>query len=185
MQSQYEADMLQQYSPFLHKQAGKYYHRHNQCHDRTHYDYEEFYQEAAIGFIEALRSSNTYEYPLSPTVIGYARHAIHRRIVRNLLLHYDGVHRSEHKRRTGQQNVLMVHIIDSTYTSEEIFYTDEALSEAECRATIDSLSPLHAQIAWALAEGVTKNQLVTSKFISRWKLDRIINDLRTALVQEA
>ena len=171
MQVEYEADMLQMYSPFLHKQAGKYYNRHRECHDRTQYDYEEFYQEAAIGFVEALRSNSTREYPLSPTIIGYARHAIHRRIVRDLLLHYDGIHRTEH-------------MIDSPYISEELSYTDEALSAVECRATIETLPPLHIKVARALSQGITKNQLVSGKVVSRWKLDRIIRDLQAVLVPE-
>ena len=184
MQVEYEADMLRMYSPFLHKQAGKYYNRHRECHDRTQYDYEEFYQEAAIGFVEALRSNSTREYPLSPTIIGYARHAIHRRIVRDLLLHYDGIHRTEHKEMVQQQSLSTVHMIDSPYISEELSYTDEALSAVECRATIETLPPLHIKVARALSQGITKNQLVSGKVVSRWKLDRIIRDLQAVLVPE-
>ena len=184
MQVEYETDMLLRYSPFLRKQAGKYYNWHRQCHDSTLYDFEEFLEEAAIGFIEALRSNDTREYPLSPTTIGYARRAIHRRIVRDMLLHYDGIHRSEHRETLQNQAQGSVRVIDSSNISDEIAYTDAALSDVECRATLETLPPLHIKIASALSQGITKNQLISGKIVTRWKLNRIIRDLRAALVPD-
>lgn len=176
--------MIKKYASFVHKQAWIHFEKYRNEYHGNQYTYDDFCQEASIGFIEALRNSMSEEYPLSPYTLGCAKNNIRKLISRNLLLHHDSVHRSEYKGGKPKQKIQVVNANDLLYNGEEMASTDYTLADVEYRVALEGLSPLHRQVAFALSEGISKKQLVTSKIVSRYKLDIIIEDIKAALALE-
>lgn len=176
--------MIQEYAPFVHKQARKYYEKYQSWYNGNHYAYDDFYQEAAIAFIETLRSVGTREHPLSQFTLGCARNNIHKQISMNLLMRHDSVHRTQYSISTAKQTVQVVNTVDTSDPREDIAELDDSLADAEFRAALDRLSPMHKKVAIALLKGVTRNQLLTSKIVSRDKLRTIIKDLKATFAPE-
>lgn len=173
--------MLKKYTPLVHKEAKKYYTKYRHEYNGTQYSYEDFFQEAALGFIETLRKNEEQENPLSSFTCGCIEKNIHKNIVRNLMLYHDGIHRTGHKEIAEKQPVKVISVGEENDPRKHIAKEDLSLNDAELRVLLSGLSPLHRQVAAALYQGISRKQLLRDKIVTRTKLDAIIDDLKKAL----
>lgn len=179
MQKDFETIVLEVYSPFIHKQARAYHNRYSSCSRYGVIDYDEFYQEAALGFLEAIRSANAKELPLPPRVFPYARQYIQNKIFYNLILSYDGIHRTppSHVGNTAPFKIL------SSISTDEVPQPDIQvqamhLNEVDLFATLNALAPAQATVAVCLINGISRREMVRRHILPRRTIDQAINCLR-------
>ena len=179
-QENFEAVALSQYNLFLHRQARAYYNMYMACAKYGAIDYEEFYQEAALGLVQAIRTLQANTLPLSAEVIVYAKQYIRNLIFRNLVLRYDGVHRQAsgcapgslgHKTRSSTFHENPADIIGAD--------PHATFDDVEFYATLDTLPPAMCIVAICMINGMSRREIERRNILPRRTITHAIERLRT------
>ena len=179
MQKDFETIALEVYAPFIHKQARAYFSQYASCTRYGAIDYEEFYQEAALGFLEAIRNTNSTELPLHPKAFPHAKQCIRHRIFNNLILSYDGIHRSPPTRRVGSAPYKVL----SSISTDEVPAPDSLsnaarIADVDLVATIQSLPPAQSIVAVCLINDISRREMVRRRILPRRTIDHAVDCLR-------
>lgn len=178
MQKSFEAIAVEHYSPFIHKQARAYYNRYATCTVFGAIDYEEFYQEAALGFVQAIRHLKANTLPLPGKAIAFAKQYIRSLIFRNIILSYDGIHRlspSAVAASTAFKVVSSIHTDD-----QSLAQLDESASfnDVDLAATLEALPPAQSVVAVCLINGLSRREMVRRHILPRRTIDHAVECLR-------
>lgn len=179
MQKDFETIALEAYAPFIHKQAHKYHNLYQHAKTCCQPDYEEYYQEAAIGFLEAIRELNQTTLPVSPQAIAYAKHHILHHIVRNLVLRRDGIHRLD--RANTVPYCVNVRLTSFTSDDQDLFEREDycsSLKDVDLLITIETLPPTLAIVAKCLICGISRREMVRRNILPRRTVDHAVECLR-------
>lgn len=179
MQQDFESRAIDIYAPFIHKQARSYFRRYSSCCRYGGIDYEEFYQEAAVGFLQAIRTINASELPLPPVVLTYARQYIRHLIFQNLVLSYDGIHRRAPSATVGighTDNLSSITTEASEIQSNAA--TDNNIDDVDLFTTIDALPPAQATTAICLINGLSRREIARRKILPRRTINHAVECLR-------
>lgn len=178
MQIDFETRVLHEYEPFLRKAAGRYFRYYNAMECYATLEYDEFYQEAAIGLLKAVRTCEDYELPLQPYTIGVARLYIRMHCSRHLIQRADGIHRLSRTACVHQEYPTY----SVPYGNLEQFEDgclDLTLDDVELLATLSTLTPQQQMIAKCLINGYSQREIVRRKILPRRKLEQTVKMLRS------
>lgn len=184
MQQDFETTALEIYQPFIHKQARSYFRKYASCTLYGAIDYEEFYQEAAMAFLEAIRGTGSTGFPLAKSVISVAKQCIQHRIFRNIILSYDGIHRSPPSRHANTAP----HKTLSSLTDESLLLSNlqsnaEEIDNVDLIVTLESLPHTQSIVAICLINGISAREMVRRHILPRRKIQQAVGCLRVVFAK--
>lgn len=179
MQNSFESLALEHYAGFIHKQARIYYNQYGPCARIGVIDYEDFHQEAVLGFLLALRTLNVNTFPVPPKAIVFAKQFIRSLIFRNVVLRFDGIHRQP---PSSVSKKITVSVLSTPLKEDEslLFTADKASTydDVDFFATIEKLPPQLSTVAVCMVNGLSVREIERRRIMPRRVARHAVERLR-------